>query len=207
MHYLTQHYKNRCAQLQEQINVLSYQLRTLSEAAAGMQAMGGEAGGSATQEAPTYDGAGLANILNQFFSNPRHAQANLNAYLAAWHAQNAGVGGVAPANLRSTSAGAGRNVAAVARDIMSAGGPAPKAPYTSAAGGMGDSERTGSNIPGDYNGDGRVDGADLGIALGNYGEPGYNFQNTLQNWTGSMGAAGSAGPAGVVAPGARRRRG
>jgi hypothetical protein len=35
------------------------------------------------------------------------------------------------------------------------------------------------NIPGDYNGDGRVDGADLGLALGGGG----SITNTLSNWS------------------------
>ena len=69
-----------------------------------------------------------------------------------------------------------------------------RAPRSSAsmeiAGEMDGSSPTG--IPGDYNGDGRVDGADLGLALGNYGQPGYDFQTTLQNWTGSGAGGGGA---------------
>lgn len=53
-------------------------------------------------------------------------------------------------------------------------------------------DSNGGFMYGDYNGDGRVDGADLGIALGGYGQPGYDFQGVLQNWTGNMSAAGPA---------------
>lgn len=57
---------------------------------------------------------------------------------------------------------------------------------------VGDSQYSGSYMYGDYNGDGVVDGADLGIALGGYGQPGYDYQNVIQNWTGNMQAAGPA---------------
>jgi hypothetical protein len=44
---------------------------------------------------------------------------------------------------------------------------------------MGDSSYGGSRIPGDYNGDGRVDGADLGLGLGNN----YGTSAVTGNWT------------------------
>lgn len=49
-----------------------------------------------------------------------------------------------------------------------------------------------SNIPGDYNGDGVVDGADLGLGLG----AGYGARGTVANWSG-----------GGVAPAMRRTSG
>jgi uncharacterized protein (DUF2141 family) len=63
----------------------------------------------------------------------------------------------------------------------------------------------GSGIPGDYNGDGRVDGSDLGISLGNYGQPGYDYQGVVSNWTGNMSNAGPAFRS-TAAPSAGRGR-
>jgi len=244
MHYLTQHYKNRCIQLQEQVDALSYHLQRLQEASG----MAATAADDTAQQ--TYNGEGLAAILSQFFdpATAGQAQSNLDSYLRAWRAQSAGSGGIPSRNIaaadqfnnRSTTAG--RSVAAAARGIMaaadgagsmgggfgvagSAGGGAPRggygrpsvgiprenissAPYSNSGFGVGGNAGgpAMTNIPGDYNGDGRVDGADLGIALGNYGQPGYNFNTTLQNWTGSNPPASAAAGRFSVTPSGRRRR-
>jgi hypothetical protein len=78
MHYLTQYYKNRCSQLQEQINFLNNRIQWLAEAAGGPTVGGGfsvggsaeaneyGAAGSAGGSAPTggqYSGAVLGNLL------------------------------------------------------------------------------------------------------------------------------------------------
>lgn len=237
MHYLTQHYKNRCAQLQEQVNVLSGYLRYISEAGIPAPINPPEAAGYSAP--PTYSGAELANILNQFFdSNNRHsAPANLAAYMSAWRAQsgaeNPNLPIPEPMNFRSSTAG--RSVANAARGIMaaadgagsmgggygvagSAGGGAPRgygkpsvgisrenvssAPYSNSGFGVGGyaGGPATTNVPGDFNGDGRVDGADLGLALGGAGD----FQSVLQNWSGSNPPA-SAGRFGVTPSGRRRR--
>jgi hypothetical protein len=239
MHYLTQHYKNRCTKLQEQVDALSYYLVRLNEASGMMTAA--PSGPAANQ----YSGEGLSQLLAGFFApgaDPRAAQNAVNAYVSAWQAQASGGGDIgveAPASYRSSTAG--RSVANAARGIMSAadtnaasvgrnrpmagssrdmvnsapvanyavggpaGGPGPGSPFQvggeiETAGGYGGQA---GGIPGDYNGDGRVDGADLGIALGNYGQPGYNFQTTLQNWTG---AGSSPTSSASVRGGTRRRR-
>lgn len=239
MHYLTQHYKNRCIQLQEQVDALSYHLQRLQEASG----MAATAADDTVQQ--TYNGEGLAAILSQFFdpATAGQAQSNLDSYLRAWRAQSAGSGAIPSRNIaaadqfnnRSTTAG--RSVAAAARGIMaaadgpgsmgggfgvagSAGGGAPRgygrpsvgiprenissAPYSNSGFGVGGNAGgpAMTNVPGDFNGDGRVDGADLGLALGGAGD----FQSVLQNWSGSNPPASAAAGRFSVTPSGRRRR-
>ena len=208
MNYLTQHYKNRCEQLQEQISILSKHLTQLMEAST-------TASGGATETAdasgytPTYDGAGLAQLLGSVGSSMTPAnQAALRAYLSAWNAQNMGGGGPQMAAPLMTQPSTGKSVANVARDIMAGGPGAPTSqgeedatPTPSGGAGSAGGGGGGANIPGDYNGDGMVDGADLSIALGNFGREGYDVNKVLQNWTGR--ASGSEGIRGTINP--RRR--
>jgi hypothetical protein len=82
MNYLTQYYKNRCDQLQEQISQINYSLRNLSEAVStatvspmrGTQSAGSAYGGGAPSGdviadfmsrwgQPGYDGEGLGRLL------------------------------------------------------------------------------------------------------------------------------------------------
>ena len=232
MHYLTQHYKNRCIKLQEQIDALSYYLGYLTEASGMGASPAEEVMGGGTNR---YDGYGLANILSNW-ENLKNPQATLDAYLAAWRAQSSGGGGPGAEGLSDSqfssapsfrSASAGRSVAAAARDIMSAGnvgssgkssgrgvmakpsaagfGPAGAFGYNANVAGQADNAfgGGGGGLAGDFNGDGRVDGADLGLALGGAG----NFQTVLQNWTGpgNTPTPSVAGPMSVPTSGRRRR--
>lgn len=198
MNYLTQHYKNRCEQLQEQINVLSTHLNKLMEAAAVASTEAPQGAGPA---APTYGGEGLSQLLGSFGQMTPENQAALRGYLSAWQAQNMGGGGNSEPQMgspmRSMAApSTGKSVANVARDIM-AGGPGASTSNdeetTTPAGGGG-----GGNIPGDYNGDGVVDGADLSLALGNFGKEGYDVNKVLQYWTGRN--SGSDAVRGTINP-------
>jgi hypothetical protein len=124
MHYLTQYYKNRCSQLQEQINFLNNRLQWLAEAAGGPTVGGGfsvggsaeaneyGAAGSAGGSAPTggqYSGAVLGNLL---------AAGDMSAvyqYLAQFYGNN-------PAAMSAIMASLGVNAPANAE---AAGGSAP----------------------------------------------------------------------------------
>jgi hypothetical protein len=123
MHYLTQYYKNRCSQLQEQINFLNNRIQWLAEAAGGPTVGGLSVGGSAEANeygaagsaggsAPTggqYSGAVLGNLL---------ATGNMSAvyqYLAQFYGNN-------PAAMSAIMASLGVNAPAGAE---AAGGSAP----------------------------------------------------------------------------------
>lgn len=103
MHYLTQYYKNRCSQLQEQINFLNNRIQLLAEAAGGPAVAGGadaneigaagSAGGSAPTSGGQYSGAVLGNLLaagdmqavyqylSQFYGNNPSAMSAIMASL------------------------------------------------------------------------------------------------------------------------------
>ena len=115
MNYLTQYYKNRCDQLQEQISQINYSLRHLAEASAGMAVDGerptssGGGGGyddsaSAYQNSGGFDGAYFGQLLG---SNPAAAY----AYAASF--QNGGA-----------QASGGNGVGAAAQRIMAGKNPA-----------------------------------------------------------------------------------
>jgi len=123
MHYLTQYYKNRCSQLQEQINFLNNRIQWLAEAAGGPTVGGFSVGGSAEANeygaagsaggsAPTggqYSGAVLGNLL---------AAGNMSAvyqYLAQFYGNN-------PAAMSAIMASLGVNTPA---GVEAAGGSAP----------------------------------------------------------------------------------
>ena len=66
---------------------------------------------------------------------------------------------------------------------------------------MGDSQ--GGFVPGDYNGDGRVDGADLGQALGS----GQNASDVVNSWSSGMQAGGLVNRSMAINSGRGRGRG
>jgi hypothetical protein len=78
---------------------------------------------------------------------------------------------------------------------------APGSNRSRGAASMGDSQ--GGFVPGDYNGDGRVDGADLGQALGS----GQNASNIVNNWTAGMQAGGLVNRSMALNSGRGRGRG
>jgi hypothetical protein len=78
--------------------------------------------------------------------------------------------------------------------------PAPGSNRGRGAASMGDSQ--GGFVPGDYNGDGRVDGADLGLALGS----GQNPSNVVNNFSSGMQVGGYANRS-MMGPNRGRGRG
>ena len=153
MNYLTQYYKNRCNQLQEQISQINYSLHNIAEASSAMATNrpsvsdsggGGYGGnyddtGTSSQNTGGFDGAYFGQLLG---SNPAAAY----AYAASF--QNGGA---------QTSGGNG--VGAAAQRIMA--GQSPTA-NTRGAFGVADSGSAG------YGG-GAYSGAVLGQILGNLG--------------------------------------
>lgn len=79
--------------------------------------------------------------------------------------------------------------------------PAPGSNRGRGAASMGDSQ--GGFVPGDYNGDGRVDGADLGLALGS----GQNASGVVNNWSTGMQVGGYANRSMAGSPSRGRGRG
>jgi len=144
MHYLTQYYKNRCSQLQEQINFLTNRIQYIAEAAAtpsisngfgvagsaaandiGVAGSAGSAGGGGAYSGAVLGqllGAGdmgaVYNYLSQFYGNNP----------AAMSAIMASLGVNAPAGAEAAGAGVQRAVAA-----EYAGGGAPRTPAFSGA--------------------------------------------------------------------------
>lgn len=173
MNYLTNYYKNLSEKLEAEVNALEGQVKLINESMASYapvnrprgiygyagQGMGGQQAFSGQQLGQML-GSGNMNIANDYLSQ----------YGGGMPSNNMGVAG--PAAFRS-------------------GGPSPKArnrPRTATPAGEegmfggavpSDVGPAGGGVPGDYNGDGRVDGADLGMALGQ----GANTSNVLQNWS------------------------
>lgn len=176
MNYLTNYYKNLASKLESEVNALESEVKMINEsmttyAAMGPRRVSGTMGVGMGGQSQAFSGSQLGQLL---------AQGNMNAvnqYLGQFGGQYATQSGPAAYSSGGYSANQRRRVAG------SAGGPAVNSP-------MADEEAGGpvSPIPGDYNNDGRVDGADLGMALGQ----GANTSGVLQNWSTPFNQAGPA---------------
>lgn len=130
MHYLTQYYKNRCSQLQEQINFLNNRIQWLTEgpevagaADANELGVAGQAGAGAQAGGAQYSGAVLGNLLaagdmqavyqylSQFYGNNPAAMSAIMASLGVntpAGAQAAGAGVNFPGAAEAAGASAPR---------------------------------------------------------------------------------------------------
>jgi hypothetical protein len=162
MNYLTQYYKNRCDQLQEQISQINYSLRNLSEAVStttlsparpsvgkGAQSMDYGTGASQGMTIaefmsrwgqPGYDGEGLGRLLGSMVPNNNDV--------------NAG----------EATSSAGNGVGAAAQRIM-----AGKSPTSSASA----SDKVGSGV-GAATSAGTNNQQTVDQFLANWGQPGYD---------------------------------
>jgi hypothetical protein len=186
MNYLTNYYKNLSEQLQYRANRLENEVRMINEALSSYEGMARrDATGSAPIPAvnrrgvmgmdtgPMSGGAGSPGPFSGAQLGQLLGSGNMNAvnqYLAQYGANGAYQAG--PAAYTSSNPSSNRRNRA--RGAASAG---EESDY--GVGGQAEGPGQGSGIPGDYNGDGRVDGADLGMALGG----GSNTSNVLQNWS------------------------
>jgi hypothetical protein len=186
MNYITNYYKNLSEQLQREYNGLQQQVKMLNEslgsygqAAARPRGAFGYAGGPGGQQ-QAFSGQQLGSFLGNV--GPGGQGMNFaNDYLSQYGGgmPSTNFGSAGPAAVSSGRPTSNRNRP---RGIAgSAEGPAPRPnPVASRPTGMGPEEGpVNPGIPGDFNGDGRVDGADLGQALGG----GANTSSVLQNWS------------------------
>jgi|694.fasta_scaffold08061_28 hypothetical protein len=180
MNYLTNYYKNLAEKLEYQVNNLETQVKFINEAMSnygpsrGRQMGMGDSmySGSMTQgdlnNDGMVDGADLGLQLGRG-GNPND--------ITSMYSSQYQVDGPA---FRSTTSG--RRPSARGRQTTTGDssyqGPRVANPARGVAS-MGDSSYGGSRMPGDYNGDGRVDGADLGLGLSNN----YGTSTVTQNWT------------------------
>jgi hypothetical protein len=180
MNYLTNYYKNLAEKLEYQVNNLETQVKFINESMSsygpsrGRQMGMGDSmySGSMTQgdlnNDGMVDGADLGLQLGRG-GNPNDITSMYSSqYQVAGPAFRSTTSGRRPsARGRQTTTGdssyQGPRVANPARGVAS----------------MGDSSYGGSRMPGDYNGDGRVDGADLGLGLSNN----YGTSAVTQNWS------------------------
>jgi hypothetical protein len=179
MNYLTNYYKNLAEKLEYQVNNLETQVKFINES---MSNYGPSRGRSSEMGDSMYSGSMTQGDLNgDGMVDGADLGLNLgrggdpNATISNWSAPYQQGG---PA-FRSTTSG--RRPSARGRSPMgdsSYQGPRVANPARGVAS-MGDSSYGGSRMDGDYNGDGRVDGADLGLGLGNN----YGTSGVLQNWT------------------------
>jgi len=159
MNYLTNYYKNLAEKLEYQVNNLENQVKFINEAMSnygpsrGRQMGMGDSMylGSMTQGDLNNDGMVDGADLGLQLGRGGNPNDITSMYSSQYQ--------VAGPAFRSTTSG---------RRPGSRGRPE-----------MSDSSYEGSRIPGDYNGDGRVDGADLGLGLSNN----YGTSAVTQNWT------------------------
>jgi len=181
MNYLTQYYKNRCDQLQEQISQISYSLRNLSEAVStttlsparpsvgkGAQSMDYGTGASQGMTIaefmsrwgqPGYDGEGLGRLLGSMVPNNNDV--------------NAG----------EATSSAGNGVGAAAQRIM-----AGKSPTSSVSA----SDKVGSGV-GAATSAGTNNQQTVDQFLANWGQPGYDGAG-LGQLLGNMVPSNAPGP-------------
>jgi uncharacterized protein (DUF2141 family) len=199
MNYLTNYYKNLSEKLQHRVNLLENQAKMINEAVSTMSvydrgrastdAFGGSGVPGDYNGDGVVDGYDLGIALGNYgqpgydFQNTLQNWTQQTGAPAAYRSTTRGTGSGRPSNTRDKGgsvASKGPNFGMGGNERLVGDGRTNVSPYS--LGGMGG----GGGIPGDYNGDGRVDGYDLGIALGNYGQPGFDYNSTLQNWSQSQ---------------------
>jgi hypothetical protein len=204
MNYITNYYKNLSEQLQTQVNHLEREVRMINEAiAAGTMAPGAQSfaqAGRPEATNPGYDPQMLAALLAAYGQNSSQFDYNRDGVVdgADLGILLGGQAGGNPLTQRSTqvstgnpatpagSLGQGQFVsgAGMRRPTQAGGGRFNPNASMGGANAFANAGRPtqggGSQFTGDLNGDGVVDGADLGLALG--GQAGGNYQGVLQNW-------------------------
>lgn len=203
MNYITNYYKNLSEQLQAQVNHLEREVRMINEAiAAGTMAPSAQSmaqAGRPEATNPGYDPQMLAALLAAYGQNSSQFDYNRDGVVdGADLGILLGGGGNNPLTQRSTqistgspatpagSLGQGQFVsgAGMRRPTQAGGGRFNPTASMGGANAFANAGRPtqggGSQFTGDLNGDGVVDGADLGLALGGQGSG--NYQGVLQNW-------------------------
>jgi len=218
MNYITNYYKNLSEQLQAQVNHLEREVRMINEAiTAGTMAPSAQSfaqAGRPEATNPGYDPQMLAALLAAYGQSSSQFDYNRDGVVdgADLGILLGGQGGTNPLMQRSTQYGTG-----LGNQGNQFAGPGTRP--TQGGGGFGGGMRPTGNIGGansfqtqrptqggggfvngDINGDGVVDGADLGLALG--GQGGGNYQGVLQNW----GIAGQAQSPNQSLPRTQQRR-
>lgn len=160
MNYVTNYYKNLSEQLQQRVQILSEAL-----ASYGTVNRNQYDGGMAPQ---SFSGAQLGQMLGS--GNVHGAQNYVNSFSGEYNGGSPAAYRMAPA---ASAPGKNRRPGGIGDSL---GGIRPPN-GTSRPVGMDDNQ--GGFLPGDYNGDGRVDGADLGLGMGQ----GQNTSDVLRNWT------------------------
>jgi hypothetical protein len=215
MNYITNYYKNLSEQLQAQVNHLEREVRMINEAiAAGTMAPSAQSmaqAGRPEATNPGYDPQMLAALLAAYGQNSSQFDYNRDGVVdgADLGILLGGQAGGNPLTQRSTQYGTalgGQSVsgAGMRRPTQAGGGRFNPTASMGGANAFANAGRPtqggGSPFTGDINGDGVVDGADLGLALG--GQGGGNYQGVLQNW----GMAGSVQSPNQSLPRTQQRR-
>jgi hypothetical protein len=199
MNYITNYYKNLSEKLQAEVNFMQKEVNMINEAiTAGKMAPNSQSfaqAGRPQATNPGYDPQMLSALMTAYGQSSPQFDYNRDGVVdgADLGILLGGQGGTNPLTQRSTQYGMG-----LGNQGNQFAGPATRPPQ--GGGGFGGGMRPtgsmggangfqtqrptqgggGSPFTGDLNGDGVVDGADLGLALG--GQAGGNYQGVLQNW-------------------------
>jgi len=225
MNYITNYYKNLSEQLQAQVNHLEREVRMINEAmGAATMSSGAQSiaqAGRPEATTPGYDPQMLAALLAAWGQNSPQYDLNGDGVVdgadlgMVLGGQGGGMGG---GMMRSTQLSTGSQASPAGslsqgRSISRADTRRP----TQVGGGVFDNTGTiggqnglanpnrptpNSGSPYDLNGDGVVDGIDLGLALG--GQGGGNYVGVLQNW--GIPTTQGVSPRTMTQPPQRRRR-
>lgn len=203
MNYITNYYKNLAEQLQAQVNHLEREVKMINEAM-GAATMGPGAqsiaqAGRPEATNPGYDPQMLAALLAAWGQNSSQYDLNGDGVVdgADLGMVLGGQGTVPGGMMRSTQLSTGSQArpsgslsqgqsvsgAGMRRPTQAGGGRFSNTASLGGPNAFANAARPpqgGAQFTGDLNGDGVVDGADLGLALG--GQAGGNYQGVLQNW-------------------------
>lgn len=202
MNYITNYYKNLSEQLQAKVNHLEREVKMINEAM-GAATMGPGAqsiaqAGRPEATNPGYDPQMLAALLAAWGQNSSQYDLNGDGVVdGADLGMVLGGQGSVPGMMRSTQLSTGSQAspagslsqgqfvsgAGMRRPTQAGGGRFNNTASMGGANAFANAARPtqgGAQFTGDLNGDGIVDGADLGLALG--GQAGGNYQGVLQNW-------------------------
>ena len=203
MNYITNYYKNLSEQLQAQVNRLEREVRMINEAM-GAATMGPGAqsvaqAGRPEATNPGYDPQMLAALLAAYGQNSSQYDFNGDGFVdgADLGILLGGQGTVPGGMMRSTQLSTGSQAspagslsqgqfvsgAGMRRPTQAGGGRFSNTASMGGPNAFANASRPtqgGAQFTGDLNGDGVVDGADLGLALG--GQGGGNYQGVLQNF-------------------------